>query len=220
MVRVLSAIGALVCAALLLPTFANADDNACNLFVNTSFLGRMLGGDEIEVLRDITGKSSADNTEGDLHSVCNGVVWSGAKPKTRRAALGALQSGRGSAFAVATWEPDEESPYAAKWTGKPFSLLINTSILGSVVLPGLPPFAPYRIHKFTPKKFARKGLGANGVLGTPFVGVAAGEALWWSPAEHEIVSVSIGTTPRRPLVKELNELGAIVLGGFGMLTGP
>jgi hypothetical protein len=201
---------AICCVALAVPVSANADDNACSLFTDSTEFGPILGGNNYQIVRDLTAKSSKDNTSGVLHSVCNGYMWSGAKPKTRAAALAALRAGTGSAFAVDTWEPDDQSPYADKWVNDRFSLMVKGSFSK---LPNLPGLARLNVRSFKPKTF---GIGAKGLLATPLPGVSAGAALWWKASEAEAAFVSIGAGARRPLVRELNQLGAEIVGAFGM----
>jgi hypothetical protein len=203
-------LAATCCVALAVPVAANADDNACGLFTTSTQFGQILGGDNYQIVRDLTAKSSADNTSGVLHSVCNGYIWSGAKPKTRAAALAALRAGTGSAFAVDTWEPDDQSPYADKWVTNRFPLLVKGSFSK---LPNLPGLARLNVRSFKPKTF---GIGARGILSNPLPGVGAGAALWWKASEAEAAFVSIGAGARRPLVREINQLGALIVGGFGM----
>jgi hypothetical protein len=201
---------AICCMALAVPVSANADDNACGLFTTSTQFGRILGGDNYQIVRDLTAKSSEDNTSGVLHSVCNGYIWSGAKPKTRAAALAALRAGTGSAFAVDTWEPDDQSPYADKWVNDRFPLLVKGPVSK---LPNLPGLARLHARSFKPKTF---GIGAKGFLANPLPGVDAGAALWWKASAAEVAFVSIGAGARRPLVRELNQLGELIVGAFGM----
>jgi hypothetical protein len=202
---------AICCVALAMPVSASADDNACGLFVKGTQFKQILGGNTYELVRNITAESGETNTSGVLHSLCNGYIWSGAKPANRAEALAALRAGRGSAFAVDTWEPDDQSPYVDDWVEKRFPLLVKGSISK---LPSLPGLARVNARTFTPKTF---GIGAKGFLANPLPGVSSGGALWWKASEAEAVFVSIGVGGRRPIVKELNQLGALVSGAFGML---
>lgn len=201
------------CAALAVPVSANADDNACGLFTSSESFGAIMGGTDYQIVRDIPAKPSKDNTSGVLHSVCNGYIWSGTRPTNRVEALAALRAGTGSAFAVDTWEPDDQSKYVDHWVSKAFPLLAAHGA-GVPVLPGLPGAARNSVRAFKPKSFK---IGARGVLANPLPGVTAGGAFWWKASEAEAVFVSIGAGGRRPVVKELNQLGFLVVGGFGML---
>ncbi|MDX6413912.1 MAG: hypothetical protein QOH23_1322 [Gaiellaceae bacterium] len=201
---------AICCVSLAAPVSAKADDNACGLFTTSTLFGQILGGDNHQIVRDLTAKSGKDNTSGVLHSVCNGYVWLGAKPKTRAAALAALRAGTGSAFAVDTWEPDDQSPYADKWANKGFPRLVKGSVSK---LPNLPGLARLNVRSFKPNAF---GIGAKGFLANPLPGVAAGGALWWKASEAEVAFVSIGAGARRPLVREINQLAGLIVGAFGM----
>lgn len=201
-------LAAICCVALAVPAAANADtDNACGLV--SGQLKTILGGTNYGFVRNIVAKSSSKNTSGALHSVCNGYIWTGAKPG-RQAALAALRAGTASAFAIDTWEPDQESPYADKWVANQYPLLIKGGISKLPTLPGL---ARFQARNFTPKTF---GIGAKGFRATPLPGVSAGAALWWKASDAEAAFVSIGVGARRPLVREINQLGAVIVGAFGM----
>lgn len=100
---------ALLCAALAVPATASANDRACGL-IPAAQLKQVLGGSNYGFVRDLTARSSRNNASGALHSVCNGYIWSGAKPASRQAALAALHAGRASLFAIDTWEPDQRAP--------------------------------------------------------------------------------------------------------------
>jgi hypothetical protein len=190
----------------------NEDDNACNLINGSAAFKQILGGSSLEFARNLTAHSSKQNASGVLHSVCNGYIWSGAKPGSRQAALQALHSGRASLFAIDTWEPDDQSPYADKWLAKGFPLLIKNGA-GVVNLPGLPNAARYNARAFTPKKY---GFGARGLLAQPLPAVVAGAAMWWKASEGQIVFVAIGAGSGRPVQSELNKVGALLVGAFGM----
>lgn len=190
----------------------NEDDNACNTIKSSAAFRAILGGTTMQFARDLTAHSSKQNASGVLHSVCNGYIWSGAKPASRQAALAALHAGRASLFAIDTWEPDDQSPYADKWLAKSFPLLVkNGGGVGN--LPGLPRAAQYNVHAFKPMTY---GLGARGVLAQPLPGVAAGGAMWWKASEGEAVFVSIGAGSGRPVQAELNKAGHLLVNAFGM----
>jgi hypothetical protein len=190
----------------------NADDNACDLIRTSATFKAALGGTTLQFERNLTAHSSKQNGSGALHSVCNGEIWRGPKPASRQAALAALHAGRASLFAIDTWEPDDQSPYADKWLAKQFPLLVKNGA-GIPALPGLPNAAQYNVHAFKPKKY---GLGARGVLAQPLPGVTAGGAMWWKASEGEVVFVSIGAGSGRPVQAELNKVGALLVGAFGM----
>src|SRR5690242_19844033 len=190
----------------------NEDDNACNLIKGSAAFKQILGGSSLEFARNLTAHSSKQNGSGVLHSVCNGYIWSGAKPGSRQAALQALHSGRASLFAIDTWEPDDQSPGADKWLAKEFPLLVKNGV-NVVNLPGLPNAARYNARAFTPKKY---GLGARGMLAQPLPGVAAGAAMWWKASAGQIVFVTIGAGSGRAVKSELNMMGALLVGNFGM----
>jgi hypothetical protein len=201
--------------ALALPAASGANDqsdNACNMIKSSGTFKAVLGGSTLQFERNLTAHSSKQNSSGVLHSVCNGFIWRGAKPASRQAALAALHSGRASLFAIDTWEPDDQSPYADKWLSKGFPPLIKNGA-GVVNLPGLPNAARYNARAFTPKTY---GNGARGVLAQPLPGVVAGAAMWWKASEGEIVFVAIGAGSGRPVQSELNKVGALLVGAFGM----
>jgi hypothetical protein len=191
----------------------NEDDNACNIISGSATFKAILGGSSMQFARNLTAHSSKQNGSGVLHSVCNGYIWSGAKPGSRQAALAALHSGRASLFAIDTWEPDDQSPYADKWLAKQFPLLVKHGG-GVVSLPGLPNAAQYNVRAFKPKTY---GIGARGVLAQPLPGVAAGGAMWWKASEGEVVFVAIGAGSGHSVTSELNRAGQLVAGAFGML---
>lgn len=211
----------LCCVILALPPTASANDpnvtdNACNMIITDTFK-QILGGSSIELARDITAQSSKQNGSGVLHSVCNGYIWSGAKPGSRAAALAALRSGRGSAFAIDTWEPDDQSEYVDTWVNKGFSRLVKSPLvaLPDVLAQVLPGFKRYQVSSFKPSTFG--ALGARGVRATPMPGVATGGAVWWRASEAMVAFVSLGVGAGRPLVPELNKVGALLVANFGML---
>lgn len=202
---------ALLCAALAVPASASANDRACGLITATQ-LKQVLGGSNYGFVRDLTARSSRNNASGALHSVCNGYIWSGAKPSSRQAAVAALHAGRASLFAIDTWEPDTKSPAAKTWIRKQFPLLIKNGD-GLAVLPGLPGLAQFHARTFAPKNY---GLGAKGFLTNPLPGVLAGAAMWSKAADASAVFVTIGAGSSRPVSKELNQLGGLLVGAFGM----
>jgi hypothetical protein len=188
------------------------EDNACNLIKGSTFKA-ILGGTSVQFARNLTAHSSKQNSSGVLHSVCNGYIWRGAKPGSRQAALQALRNGSASLFAIDTWEPDDQSPYAGKWLAKQFPLLVKSGG-GIAALPGLPHAAQLQAQAFKPKTY---GIGARGVLARPAPGVAAGGAMWWKASEGEIVFVAIGAGSGHSVPSELNRVGNLLAGGFGML---
>lgn len=205
-------IAALCLVALAVPASSLAndqDDNACDMIKSSPTFKAILGGSSLEFARNLTAHSSKQNSSGVLHSVCNGYIWRGAKPTSRQEALVALHSGRASLFAIDTWEPDDQSPYADKWLAKGFPLLVKHGG-GIAELPGLPHAAQFQTHAFTPKKY---GNGARGVLTQPIPGVVAGAAMWWKASEGQIVFVAIGASGR-PVQSELNKVGALLVGAF------
>jgi hypothetical protein len=184
--------------------------------ISTSRLESILGVEHVQILRDIVGHSSAKNTDGVVHSVCNGVAWSGTKPGSRTAGFQALVGGRAAAFTIATWEPDDQSPSAGKWSATRFAQLVETGVLASQVLPGLGSFAKFNGRSFQPRSFK---LAAAGVIAAPLPGVRAGAAFWSNSKEHEIVSVGIGVSARASsatVAAKLNSLGGILVPNFGM----
>jgi hypothetical protein len=202
---------ALLCAALAVPASASANDRACGL-ISTAQLKQALGGSNYAFARDLTAKSSPHNASGALHSVCNGYIWSGAKPTSRQAALAALHAGKASLFAIDTWEPDPKSPAAKTWRNKQFPLLVKNAD-GLAVLPDLPGLAHFHGRTFAPKSY---GLAAKGFLVNPLPGVLAGAAMWSKAADASAVFVTIGAGSSRPVSKELNQLGALLVGAFGL----
>ena len=202
---------ALLCAALAVPATASANDRACGL-IPAAQLKQVLGGSNYGFVRDLTARSSRNNASGALHSVCNGYIWSGAKPASRQAALAALHAGRASLFAIDTWEPDRKSPSAKSWIKTQFPLLMKRGAeLG--VLPGLPGLAQLHGRTFAPKSY---GLGAKGFLINPLPGVLAGAAMWSKASDASAVFVTIGAGSGKPVSKELNQLGGLLVGAFGM----
>jgi hypothetical protein len=201
--------------ALALPAASGANDqsdNACNMIKTSGTFKAVLGGSTLQFERNLTAHSSKQNSSGVLHSVCNGFIWRGAKPASRQAALAALHSGRASLFAIDTWEPDDQSPYADKWLAKEFPRLVKSGG-GIAKLPDLPNAAQTNTRAFTPKAY---GMGAKGVLSQPVPGVVAGGAMWWKASEGEIVFVAIGAGSGRPVQAELNQVGKLLVGEFGM----
>jgi len=203
--------GTLLCAALVLPASASANDRACGL-IPAAQLARVLGSSNYAFERDLTAKSSPRNASGALHSVCNGYTWSGAKPGNRQAALAALRAGRASLFAIDTWEPDAKSPGAKTWKTKQFPRLIKNGD-GLAALPGLPGLAHFHPRTFAPKSY---GLGSSGFLVNSLPGVLAGAAMWSEASDAKIVFVTIGAGSGRPVSKELNQLGGLLVDAFGM----
>jgi hypothetical protein len=206
-------IAAMCLAALAVPASSLAndeDDNACSMIKSSATFKSILGGSTLGFARNLTAHSSKLNGSGVLHSVCNGYIWSGAKPSSRQAALAALHSGRASLFAIDTWEPDDQSPYADKWLAKQFPLLIKNGVNGAV-LPSLPPLAKFPTHSFTPKAY---GNGTRGLLTQPVPGVTAGAAMWWKASAGQVVFVAIGAGSGRPVQSELNKVGALLVGAF------
>jgi hypothetical protein len=203
--------GTLLCAALVLPASASANDRACGL-IPAAQLARVLGSSNYSFERDLTAKSSPRNASGALHSVCNGYTWSGAKPGNRQAALAALRAGRASLFAIDTWEPDAKSPGAKTWKTKQFPRLIRNGD-GLAALPGLPGLAQFHPRTFAPKSY---GLGSSGFLVNSLPGVLAGAAMWSKASDTKIVFVTIGAGSGRPVSKELNQLGGLLVDAFGM----
>jgi len=202
---------ALLCAALVVPASASADDRACGL-ITTAQLKQALGGSNYGFVRDLTARSSRNNASGALHSVCNGYVWSGAKPASRQAALAALHTGKASLFAIDTWRPDPKSRSAKTWIKTQFPLLVKNAD-GLAVLPDLPSVSKSHARTFAPKSY---GLGAKGFLANPLPGVLAGAAMWSKPSSASAVFVTIGAGSSRPVPKELNQLGGLLVGAFGM----
>src|SRR5580765_5252611 len=203
--------GTLLCAALVLPASASANDRACGL-IPAAQLARVLGSSNYSFERDLTAKSSPRNASGALHSVCNGYTWSGAKPAGRQAALAALRRGKASLFAIDTWEPDAKSPGARTWKTKEFPRLIKNGD-GLAVLPGLPGLAQFHPRTFAPKSY---GLGSTGFLVNSLPGVLAGAAMWSKASDAKAVFVTIGAGSGRPVSKELNQLGGLLVDAFGM----
>lgn len=202
---------ALVCLALAIPASASANDRACGL-ISAAQLKQVLGGSNYAFERDLTARSSRSNASGALHSVCNGYIWSGAKPSSRQAALAALRAGKASLFAIDTWEPDAKSPAAKTWRSKQFPQLVRSND-GLAVLPDLPGLAQFNGRNFTPKSY---GLGAKGFLVSPLPGVTAGAAMWSKPSQARAVFVTVGAGAGRSVTKELNQLGASLTGAFRM----
>ena len=209
-------IAALFLAALALPASSPAkggDDNACNIIKSSAAFRAALGGTTVEFVRNLTARSSKQNSSGALHSMCNGYIWRGTKPASRQAALAALHSGNASLFAIETWEPDHNSPYAKKWLANQYPLLVKHGA-GIAVLPDLPNAAKAQVRAFTPKTL---GIGARGLLAQPLPGVQAGAAMWWKNSEGKAVFVAIGAGAGHSLPGELNKVGALLTGAFGML---
>lgn len=201
----------LLCAALAVPASANATDRACGLIPGAQ-LARVLGSSSYAFERDLTARSSPRNVSGALHSVCNGYTWSGARPAGRQAALAALRAGRAALFAIDTWEPDAKSPGAKTWKNKQFPLLIKNGD-GLAALPGLPGLAQFHPRTFAPKSY---GLGSTGFLVNSLPGVLAGAAMWSKASDAKAVFVTIGAGSGRPVSKELNQLGALLVSAYGM----
>jgi hypothetical protein len=201
----------LLSAALAVPASANASDRACGL-ITTAQLKQVLGGSNYAFLRDLPAKSSRRNASGALHSSCNGYTWSGAKPASRQAALAALHAGKASLFAIDTYEPDAKSPAKKGWIKKQFPELVKNAD-GLAVLPGLPGLARFHTRTFAPKTY---GLGAKGFLTNPVPGVLAGAAMWSKASDASAVFVTIGAGAGKPVANELNQLGAALVGAFGM----
>ena len=200
---------AIACCAI--PASASADDNVCGMIVHEAFHS-ILQGTTVSFVRNVTAVPSARNTSGVLHSVCNGYIWSGPKPESQEAALAALRAGTASAFAIDTWEPDDQSKYVDKWVGKGFSQLVKG---GPATFPALPGIGKYNARTFKPKNFGQ--LGSKGYRANPVPGVSAGAALWWKASEAEAAFVSIGVGGRHRLVPEINQLGGLLTADFGML---
>lgn len=81
------------------------------------------------------------------------------------------------------------------------------------VLPGLPGLAQLHGRTFAPKSY---GLGAKGFLINPLPGVLAGAAMWSKASDASAVFVTIGAGSGKPVSKELNQLGGLLVGAFGM----
>ncbi len=190
----------------------NQDDNACNMIKGSATFKAIMGGSHMQFVRDLTAHSSKQNGSGALHSVCNGYIWRGTKPASREAALQALANGSASLFAIETWKPDDQSPYAHKWLAKQFPLLVKSGA-GVASLPGLPHAAQLQVHAFKPKAY---GIGARGVLARPVPGVAAGGAMWWRASKGEAVFIAIGAGSGHSVPSELNRAGQLLVNAFGM----
>ena len=210
---------ALVATALALPTFATArrsDLTACDL-ISAAKLAAILGVEHVQVVKDLPGTSAADNVSGVTHSVCNGLAWTGAAPATRSAALFAVANGRGAAFALDTWSPDEASKYVDRWKSRGFGSLITGSHVGFLVLPGLGSFKTSHVKRlFSP--YQTGGDRAFGLIGNPLglTAVRAASGTWWSNPSAAIVSIVFGDTARRPTVQQLNQIAAIAVAAFGL----
>jgi hypothetical protein len=212
----------LTVAALALPAASTARRStldACEL-ISTAKLASILGVQHAEIERNIAGITSPDNVSGLTHSVCNGLAWSGAAPTSQSGALQAVANGDAAAFAIDTWAPDNASRYVVRWTGKGYDDLLGTSIIGTVVLPGFPPFQPYHLQRL---HAPTKGGDAIGVSGSPSATVTtirAASGIWWSDKTSEIVSIAIGGSAHNPTVTQLNRIAAVALAAFGLKALP
>lgn len=210
---------ALAAAALALPAASSAhrtDLTACEL-ISPAKLASILGVEHVQIVNSLPGTSAKDNTSGVTHSVCNGVAWSGAKPTTRQAALLALATGRGAAFALDTWAPDEASTYVDRWTSKGFGQLINPAQVGWVELPEFGSATVYHVAKLVSHSVPGADK-AFGLIGNPgaVTAIRAASGTWWSEQSMAIVSIVFADTASRPTVKQLNELAAIAVTAFGL----
>lgn len=210
---------ALAVVALTLPaasTARRADLTACDL-ISTAKLAAILGVQHVQIVKDLPGTSATDNVSGVTHSVCNGLAWSGTPPTTRSAALRALASGRGAAFALDTWAPDDASTYVDRWKSDGFDSLTGPAIIGSLTLPGLGSFKAYHVKRLSAPG-QHGGDGALGLIGNPLAltTIRAASGTWWSDQSSAIVSIVFADTASRPTVKQLNEIAAIAVAAFGL----
>ena len=211
----------LTAAALALPAASTAhrsDLPACDM-ISSAKLAAILGVEHVQILKALPGTSSVDNVSGVTHSVCNGVAWSGTPPSTQSGALRALSSGRGAAFALDNWAPDEASKYVNRWKSKGFDALTLGTSWGVITLPGLPPFKPFHLHRLLPTGGKPGKDGAIGVTGSPSgalstIRVAAGT--WWSYPSSAIVSIAFGGSARNPTVTQLNQIAQVAVTAFGV----
>jgi hypothetical protein len=186
---------------------------ACEL-ISPGQIRSILGLGNVLIQRDIPGTSSRDNIAGVTHSACLGVAWSGAPPTSPAATRQALASGRGAAFAIETWTPDDESKYVARWTDKGFDTLTGAALLGSLSWLGLPAFKPLHPHSLK----AGAGANATGITATPIgiPGVLAAGGVWWNESSYRVVWVAIEESSAQPVVKRLNRIAKIAAPHFGV----
>ncbi len=201
-------------------TASRADLSACDL-IPLVRLKSVLGQQNITILDEAPGTSSADNTSGVTRSYCNGVAWTGVAPKSPAGVRRAAATGRGAAFAIDTWVPDEASTYVDKWTLGGFSdlveLVTNVS-LAAVIAPNLPEFRGARVRVLTVvgKKFG--GDGATGAMLTPrnMPNVRGVGGAWWSSQSQAFITIGFETSASKATVKRLNQLAGIGVTTFGL----
>jgi hypothetical protein len=193
----------------------STDIDACSL-LSTTRIGAVLGQRNVEIRKNVAGKSSADNVFGVTHSICFGVAWSGAEPTTAAESRLAAANGRAAAFAIDTWAPDESSRYVARWKAEGFDRLTNGFTAAAILFGGLPGAPSYRLHRLLPLG-AKAGVdGAIGATATPAPGIRSAAGAWWAYPSYALVSIAIVGAANDPSVAQLNELAKVAVTTFGL----
>jgi hypothetical protein len=144
---------------------------------------------------------------------CNGAAWSGPPPTTLKGALATARAGHGAAFGIEAWTPNESSPYADQWP-KDYEKLTHGFVINVARAPGLFTDAGWPTKVVKPVNFGYVDQAATVVVNVgsgPAKGLVAAVGCWWSDDSYSAVCLLVEESPRRPVVKHLNQLAAITV---------
>jgi hypothetical protein len=156
-------------------------------------------------------RNDVDDSGDNVRYVCNGAAWSGSAPTSFQTALATARAGRGAAFGIEAWTPNEGSPYADQWPDDYDELTGNFDI-HAVTFPGLFTNRGWPSKHVNPVHFGYQATGVVVQVGSgPAKGLVAAVGCWWNDSALSAVCLLVEEAPGKPIVTQLNQLGKIAV---------
>ena len=156
-------------------------------------------------------RNTVDDSGSAVRYQCNGVAWSGPPPTSREAAFQLAKSGRGAAFGIETWRPNEGSPSADDWPNQ-YDKLTGGFDIKSVVFPGLFTNAGWPTKRVTPVGLGYQRAGDVVTVGSgPAKGLVAAVGCWWDDNALTAACLLVEEAAGKPVVQHLNALAKIAV---------
>ena len=155
-------------------------------------------------------RNTVDSGEADKY-ICNAVAWSGTTPTSFQGALRTAKSGRGAAFGIEAWTPNEGSPSADQWPND-YDKLTGRFDIEGVVFPGLFTNAGWPTKHVDPKGFGYQRTGDVVTVGSgPAKGLVAAVGCWWNDNALSAVCLLVEEAAGKPVVNHLNALAKVAV---------
>lgn len=161
--------------------------------------------------QSIQARNTVDDSGDAVRYLCNGAAWSGPAPTNLQGAFRIARAGRGAAFGIEAWTPNDGSPSADQWPND-YDKLTGRFDIEGVTFPGLFTNMGWPSKHVNPVHFGYQATGVVVTVGSgPAKGLVAAVGCWWNDSALSAVCLLVEEAPSKPVVKHLNQLAAIAV---------